>query len=177
MSRWRRRAWLGVREQRRALRWLGLNLSNPSGFGVFANGNLELSGTKSFRIDHPTDPENKYLLHYSVESPEVLNTYSGKITLNDAGEAVVQLPAYFSAINKRSTLHPYRDRISDADAACRSRDQRGRSQSGRECGAETSGTDLLVSDCRRCRRCEGLLRVEAVRNDRWVRRERHARRG
>jgi hypothetical protein len=71
-----------------------------SGWGVFAQGNLGASGSKQFRIDHPADPENKYLLHYSAESPEVINFYSGTIPLDGAGEAVVELPAYFASINK-----------------------------------------------------------------------------
>jgi hypothetical protein len=71
-----------------------------AGFAVFAAGDLGASGVKPFRIDHPLDPANKYLLHYSIESPEVLNTYSGKATLNEQGEAVVALPAYFASINK-----------------------------------------------------------------------------
>lgn len=69
-------------------------------YGVFSNGNLSASGTKSFRIDHPSDPENKYLLHYCAESPEPLNVYSGNVTTDANGEAWIQLPPYFDAINK-----------------------------------------------------------------------------
>ena len=69
-------------------------------FGVFANGNTGASGTKSFHIDHPLDPENKYLNHYSMESPEVLNMYRGNVVADTAGVAAVQLPAYFAAINR-----------------------------------------------------------------------------
>jgi hypothetical protein len=74
--------------------------TSASGYGLWALGRTGASGTKSFRIDHPEDPENKYLLHYSTESPEVLNAYSGMVELDGAGEAVVELPAYFSRINK-----------------------------------------------------------------------------
>ena len=70
------------------------------GYAVYALGDMGASGTKSFRIDHPSDPENKYLLHYAAESPEVINFYSGKVTLDGRGEAVVELPAYFAGINK-----------------------------------------------------------------------------
>jgi len=73
---------------------------NAAAYGVFARGRLGASGVKSFRIDHPSDPENKYLLHYSTEMPEPQNAYNGKATLDGAGEAVVQLPAYFASINK-----------------------------------------------------------------------------
>jgi len=68
-------------------------------FGVYANGRLGASGTKSFMIDHPLDPENKVLLHYSAESPEVLNIYSGNVRADGAGEAWITLPEYFEAIN------------------------------------------------------------------------------
>lgn len=57
------------------------------------------AGTKDFKIDHPTDPANKYLLHASVESSEMMNIYSGNATLNGSGEAIVQLPPWFEAVN------------------------------------------------------------------------------
>jgi hypothetical protein len=63
-------------------------------------GNLYASGSKSFRIDHPDDPANKYLNHFSVESAEVLNTYSGNVVLDGAGEAWVELPTWFNEINR-----------------------------------------------------------------------------
>ena len=59
-----------------------------------------LSGTKNFKIDHPLDPENKYLVHASVESSEVLNIYSGNVTTNAQGEATVMLPEWFEALNR-----------------------------------------------------------------------------
>jgi hypothetical protein len=73
---------------------------STTGWGVWAQGRLGASGTKAFRIDHPDDPENKFLLHYSAESPEVINFYSGKVILDSAGQAVVELPRYFGAVNK-----------------------------------------------------------------------------
>ncbi len=68
-------------------------------YGMFANGNLGASGVKSFMIDHPLDPENKYLRHYSIESPEVLNLYRGTAVMDASGVAEVQLPSYFHAVN------------------------------------------------------------------------------
>ncbi|CAG0995291.1 hypothetical protein PHYC_02524 [Phycisphaerales bacterium] len=73
---------------------------SAAGWGVYAFGRSGASGVKTFRIDHPQDPENKYLLHYSTESPEVLNAYSGTTRLDEAGEAVVELPPYFAMINR-----------------------------------------------------------------------------
>lgn len=74
-------------------------VANIGSYGVYADGNLGSNGTKSFRIDHPADPENKYLLHYCAESPEVINFYRGAVTLDAAGAATITLPSYFAAIN------------------------------------------------------------------------------
>ncbi|MDZ7800556.1 MAG: hypothetical protein U5K81_07160 [Trueperaceae bacterium] len=63
------------------------------------NGNLSVSGTKSFRIDHPLDPDNRYLHHFAVESNEVLNVYSGTTSLDADGTAVVRCSDYFEALN------------------------------------------------------------------------------
>ena len=73
---------------------------SADGFGVYSQGNMGSSGVKPFRIDHPDDPANKYLLHYATESPEVINFYRGTVTLDGTGEAVVELPHYFAKINK-----------------------------------------------------------------------------
>lgn len=72
-------------------------------YGVFAQGELGASGTKTFMIDHPLDPENKYLRHFSVESPEILNMYRGNVVLDAADAATVVLPDYFEAINTEFT--------------------------------------------------------------------------
>ncbi len=67
--------------------------------GLHVLGNVS-KGSGSFKIDHPLDPENKYLYHSFVESPDMMNIYNGNIILNDKGEAVVQLPEWFGALNK-----------------------------------------------------------------------------
>ncbi len=69
--------------------WYGLYTPDDSGAG----------GVKTFLIDHPLDPENKLLRHYSVESNEVLNMYRGVMVFDANGNAKVQLPNYFTAIN------------------------------------------------------------------------------
>ena len=69
-------------------------------YGVLSSGNLGATGTKTFLIDHPTDPDNKILRHFSIESNEVLNVYRGTTAFDANGEAVIQLPDYFDAINK-----------------------------------------------------------------------------
>ncbi len=67
---------------------------------IFANGDLVASGAKPFMIDHPLDPANKFLKHFSIESNEVLNVYRGTVTLDRRGKAIVKLPSYFKSINK-----------------------------------------------------------------------------
>ncbi len=72
--------------------------------GYFA-GNVHVTGTLSkaagsFKIDHPLDPANKYLSHSFVESPDMMNVYNGNVILDSRGEAVVQMPDYFEALNR-----------------------------------------------------------------------------
>ncbi|MBX7201562.1 MAG: hypothetical protein K1X77_00680 [Bacteroidia bacterium] len=80
--------------------------SNAAYYGVgsltniLALGNLEAYGTKTFIIDHPADPANKFLRHFAVESNEVLNMYRGVVQLDGKGEATISLPTYFEAVNK-----------------------------------------------------------------------------
>jgi hypothetical protein len=56
-------------------------------------------GDKNFTIDHPLDPQNKYLVHNTVESPERKNVYDGVKLLDEGGEAWVDLPEWFEALN------------------------------------------------------------------------------
>jgi len=75
--------------------------NSPTNFldNVFIDKNLNVNGTKNFRIDYPNDPDNKYLVHASIESNEVLNKYSGKIITDKNGESIVTLPEYFTDVN------------------------------------------------------------------------------
>ena len=79
-------------------------VDSPDGYAgyfvgdVYVNGDLDAT-SKSFKIDHPLDPANQYLYHFSVESAERLNQYTGNVTLDAKGEAWVELPAWFEAIN------------------------------------------------------------------------------
>jgi hypothetical protein len=60
-----------------------------------------LSATvKNFKIDHPLDPANKYLLHTSVESPDMKNLYDGIVTTDSNGFATIELPDWFAALNR-----------------------------------------------------------------------------
>ncbi len=66
---------------------------------VTVTGALIKSGG-GFKIDHPLYPEDKYLYHSYVESPDMMNVYNGNVTLDRKGEARVKLPAYFEALNR-----------------------------------------------------------------------------
>ncbi len=72
--------------------------------GLKITGNLNIlgaisKGSGTFVIDHPLDPKNKLLYHSFVESPDVKNLYDGIAELDDNGEAIVELPTYFDALN------------------------------------------------------------------------------
>lgn len=83
---------------------VGESLRDDNFAGVFM-GSVRVTGPLfklggGFEIDHPLDPENKYLRHSFVESPDMLNVYSGTVTTDAKGEAIVRLPDYFEALNQ-----------------------------------------------------------------------------
>src|SRR5262249_1212617 len=68
-------------------------------------GNLSVSGTVSktggsFKIDHPLDPANRYFSHSFVECPHMMKIYNGNVVTDGHGVAAVELPEYFSALNR-----------------------------------------------------------------------------
>ncbi len=130
--------------------------SNAGAYGVFASGNLGASGTKSFRIDHPFDPENKYLLHYSSESPFPQNFYNGNVVTDANGYAVVTLPDYFAEINTnfKYTLTVVDE--SDSDTFVMAKVVK--KIKGNQFTIRTNYPSVEVS-----------WRVDADRNDAWVR--------
>jgi hypothetical protein len=79
--------------------------STSAAFAINCNNDIWIAGRAykqggGFIIDHPTDPENKLLNHNFVESPEMMNVYRGRVTLDSNGEATVTLPSYFEAANE-----------------------------------------------------------------------------
>jgi hypothetical protein len=80
-------------------------LSNgTTGKAALLDGNVQVNGTlsadlKEFKIDDPIDPANKYLVHSSIESSEMVNIYSGNVTTDELGLATVKLPDWFEAAN------------------------------------------------------------------------------
>jgi hypothetical protein len=88
-----------------ALGGTGFGGANQGRAAIFAGdvdlrGNLNVSGTKNFRIDHPLYPEDKYLVHAAIESSEALNVYSGNTVTDTNGDAVITLPEWFEAVNR-----------------------------------------------------------------------------
>jgi hypothetical protein len=90
---------------------IGMTLRTKEGASIHdaiviaANGDVAIAGNLSkgggsFKIDHPLDPENKYLYHSFVESPDMMNVYNGNINLDESGSAIVKLPSYFEALNR-----------------------------------------------------------------------------
>jgi hypothetical protein len=70
----------------------------------FISGNFDVIGTLTksagtFKIDHPQDPQNKFLIHSFVESPDMMNVYNGNISTDNNGFATITLPSYFEALN------------------------------------------------------------------------------
>ncbi|MEO0074613.1 MAG: hypothetical protein ABIK31_00690, partial [candidate division WOR-3 bacterium] len=63
-----------------------------------------VGNSKSFQIDHPLDPNGKFLNHFSVESPKLLVTYDGVAVIGNDGRIVVNLPDYFSALTKEPRI-------------------------------------------------------------------------
>ena len=64
------------------------------------HADLLIAKQKDFRIDHPLDPQNKYLYHASLESNEMANIYNGNVKLDKNGNAEVDLPDWFDALNE-----------------------------------------------------------------------------
>jgi hypothetical protein len=78
---------------------------SATGYAAYLAGRVYISGTLtkpggSFKIDHPLDPANKYLSHSFVESPDMKNVYDGVVVLDEKGEAEIELPDWFAALNK-----------------------------------------------------------------------------
>jgi hypothetical protein len=66
---------------------------------VHATGGFSSTSATSIRIDHPLAPAEKVLQHSAVSSDEALTIYSGTVTTDAQGEATVELPGWFEALN------------------------------------------------------------------------------
>jgi hypothetical protein len=83
----------------------GVWVNSAGSWAGYFSGNVRVTGSLSkgggsFQIDHPLDPENQYLSHSFVESPDMMNVYNGNVTTDEEGYATVPLPDYFEALNR-----------------------------------------------------------------------------
>jgi len=67
---------------------------------VRVNGTLFIPGGKAFSLDYPGDEQNRVLNHIAVESSDMMNLYNGNIDTDSDGNATVELPPYFEALNR-----------------------------------------------------------------------------
>ncbi len=84
---------------------VGVYGSSTSGYAGYFGGNVTVTGSLakgggSFKIDHPLDPENRFLLHSFVESPDMMNIYNGNVVTDDKGYAWVEMPDWFESLNR-----------------------------------------------------------------------------
>jgi trimeric autotransporter adhesin len=82
-----------------------LQLNDSNAYAGNFTGDVNVSGTlsnsgSSFKIDDPLDPADKYLHHSFVESPDMKNIYDGVAVLDARGEAVIEMPEWFSVLNR-----------------------------------------------------------------------------
>ncbi|HET9493721.1 MAG TPA: hypothetical protein VFR15_05780 [Chloroflexia bacterium] len=95
---------------------VGVRGESPGGYGIYGwssngwagwfAGNVNVTGgcceaaEGTFKIDHPLDPQNKYLVQSAVQSDDMMSVYNGNATTDAKGGAVVTLPDYVEALNK-----------------------------------------------------------------------------
>ena len=91
----------------------GIYIRDSGDDGIFSTSNDDYAGyfsgdlygtvlsksSGTFIIDHPLDPENKFMYHSFVESPDMMNIYNGNVLLDANGEAEVQMEEWFDALN------------------------------------------------------------------------------
>jgi hypothetical protein len=71
----------------------------------YFEGDVNVTGTfynpaSALLIDHPLDPVERYLRQPAVHSSEMKNVYDGVLVLDSTGEAWVELPDWFEALNE-----------------------------------------------------------------------------
>jgi hypothetical protein len=89
--------------------------TSPAGLALFGLGDARVTGdlvthgliegaAAAYRVDHPTAPVNRVLRQALVGSDQWKNIYDGIAVLNNAGNAVVTLPSWFSRLNRDSRI-------------------------------------------------------------------------
>jgi hypothetical protein len=77
---------------------VGIGITAPT-YKLQVNGSFAAT-YKNFDIPHPLDPDNKRLIHSSIEGPEHAVYYRGEASLA-GGQARIELPAYFEALTRK----------------------------------------------------------------------------
>ena len=85
-------------------------IRGSSNYSVWMDGNFcadgsDLCGVGLMTIDHPNNPANQTLSHYTVYSPDMKTMYDGVVTTDGDGLATVILPDYFEAMNGDFRYH------------------------------------------------------------------------
>jgi hypothetical protein len=75
--------------------YAGTDIEHPA-VEIYSNGILK-ARDKRFQIDHPLDPEHRFLVHACLEGPENAVYYRGQGRL-ERGCACIELPEYFEAL-------------------------------------------------------------------------------
>ena len=83
----------------------GVYGTSTSGNAGYFDGNVVVTGTctgclGTYTIDDPLDPANKYLNQAGVASSQMLDLYTGHVTLGANGEAWVDMPSWFQSLNE-----------------------------------------------------------------------------
>lgn len=89
----------------RAIHAIAVHPTQPYTYAGMFEGDVRVYGTlrknaDHFQIDHPLDPENRYLEHCAIESNEMKNVYDGTVILDENGQGLVTLPEWFDALNE-----------------------------------------------------------------------------
>jgi hypothetical protein len=82
-----------IRSDANAPATLSLLMYNSTTFEVMASSANTSSGSKTFVIDHPNDPE-RYLVHSCLEGPEAGVYYRGQGRIDNGHSCRVTLPSY-----------------------------------------------------------------------------------
>ena len=82
----------------------GSALGGATNWAGYFDGDARVTGTffnpgPMLEMDHPSDPENRYLRHALVASSEMKTIYDGTVVLDASGQSVVELPDWFEALN------------------------------------------------------------------------------
>jgi hypothetical protein len=94
--------------------YCGATMAAPKAW--MSNDGSVFGTSKHFLIDHPLDPERRWLRHTCIEGPEAAVFYRGEGRLLD-GTAEVCLPQYFEALTRAEGRTVQLTPVADAEEA------------------------------------------------------------